>query len=161
MNNLIQEYYEWITANPDAKYGTTPSKFINAIHKHPEQFNRLFTQVCKEKEIKKYLYMLTFTLRDDIDISDTDTVEAYILKQMSRGPLHIKKSHYVRELTKANRPHWHVAVETTKPLKKDRFNYYEKKYGFVQINKSSHKNYPTIINYLSKDSLPICISVVT
>lgn len=101
---------------------------------------------------KKYVYLCTFTKKNAED--DDDEIEKYIKKQFKRKPLKVVEAYIVKEKTKADVSHWHVAVETEKPLKKDRFNYYIKKYGFIDISKNKEQNIDTTINYISKDILP-------
>lgn len=100
---------------------------------------------------KKYVYLVTFTKKDETDDS---IIEKYIINQFKRKPLKITEAHIVKELTKKGKSHWHVAVETEKPLKKDRFNYYIKKYGLIDISKNREQNIQTTLNYISKDNLP-------
>lgn len=101
---------------------------------------------------KKYVYLVTFTKRNPED--NDDVIEQYIVKQFKRKPLKVTEAHIAKEQTKQGVSHWHVAVETERALKKDRFNYYLKKYGFVDINKNKEQNIETTLNYISKDILP-------
>ncbi len=128
----------------------------NTIKKHDSKWLTDFYKFSDRLKGTKYNYMITFTLRPDIPYKEIeDSIEQYIVRQFKRAPLQILRSHYVKEYTKAGVPHWHVAVETTKCLKTDRFNYYKKLYGHVDISASRHKNYDILLNYLAKDNLPI------
>lgn len=104
---------------------------------------------------KKYLYLVTFTKRNPDD--NDDIIENYIKTQFKRPPLQVTEAYIAKEKTKEGISHWHVAVETERILKKDRFNYYVKKYGFVDISKSKGTNIETPLNYISKETLPIKI----
>lgn len=99
--------------------------------------------------------MLTFTLKKDDE--DEDKVEAYIKKQLHRKPLQIVEAHIVKEYTKKGRAHWHTPLTTLTPLKKDRFHYYEKQYGFVEINKTKAQNLEEGLNYINKDNQSVKI----
>ncbi len=103
--------------------------------------------------VRNYVYLCTFTKSPDNKTSD-EKIEAYIIKQFKRPPLKVVEAHIVKEFTKNNVAHWHVAVETEKPLKKDRFNYYTKIHGFVDINKNMVTNIDTTLNYISKSGTP-------
>lgn len=109
----------------------------------------------KNLEGKTHRYLVTFTLKND-DF-DEDEVHKYIEKQLHRKPLKIVQAYLVKEYTKAGRAHWHSALETTKPLKKDRFQYYIKQYGLIDISKTKAQNIEEGINYTSKDSKAIKI----
>ncbi len=120
-----------------------------------ETFHECFKAFLKNREQKRYRYLITFTLRKPCD--DIPAISSYIKSQLKRKPLKIEEAHLVQELTKAGIPHWHASVITTKPLKKDRFNYYEKLYGHVDISSTLGTNIEETLNYISKDSLPIQI----
>lgn len=100
---------------------------------------------------KNYYYLITFTKREDILIED-ESIEQYIIKQFQRKPLQITEAHIVKEKTKKGQSHWHVSVSAKKCLKKDRFNYYIKKYGYIDISKSRHNSLEEGINYINKVS---------
>lgn len=105
----------------------------------------------RARENRRYNYLITFTLKPEV--TDEDEVEAYIIKQLHRTPLQIIEAHLSKEYTKAGRAHWHVPVTTTTPLKKDRFNYYIKKYGNIDISKNkSTNNLEESLNYINKET---------
>jgi len=113
-----------------------------------------YRKQMKRKQKKYYFYLVTFTLRAEIE-ENNKLIEDYIISQFEdRPPLHIEEAYIAQELTKKGKPHWHVAVKTGTCLKKDRFNYYIKKYGFVDISKSNHKSLKESLNYISKDTMP-------
>ncbi len=112
--------------------------------------------------IKRYLYLVTFTIdpskHPKLDDSKLLDIFKYISNQFQRPPLGVTKAQIVQEGNgKTKHYHFHVAVETSKYLKKDRFHYYIKKYGQIDISKSSHDSFNEILNYISKDSLPIVL----
>lgn len=105
--------------------------------------------------IKHYRYLITFTKDKKKTLPDNDTIEKYIIKQIKRKPLNIVTAYYVREGDdKDKQVHWHVVCETTKPLKKDRFNYYIKKFGNIDLSRTKAQNIEEGINYITKDNVP-------
>lgn len=103
----------------------------------------------KDKVIVKYIYMITFTLSDK---KHYDKAKEYIYRQHERKALKILHYHVVEELTKKGIPHWHTAVESEKPLKKDRFNFYTKTYGFVDLSRTKAQTIDSCLNYMSKSN---------
>lgn len=106
-----------------------------------------------------YRYLITFT--QDPKKSGHKSTKAlydYIFKQFKREPLGVKQAWIVQEgNAKDKHIHWHVAVETTKALKKDRFNYYMKKYGNIDISKTNANTLEHALEYISKEQKPTCI----
>jgi len=101
---------------------------------------------------KKYYYLVTFTLRPDIG---EEGIEDYIISQFeNRIPMQVEKAYIVKEYTKKQKTHWHVSVCTNKFLKKNMFNYYVRKYGFVDIRKSRLNSIEESLNYISKVDTP-------
>ncbi len=109
----------------------------------------------QEIKLKRYFYMITFTLNDENKDQDEKKIQKYIMSRVKRSALHVLKAHIVNEKTSKGTPHWHVAVESSKYISKDRFKYYTKQYGFVDISKNHSQNYETIMKYISKESKPI------
>lgn len=110
-------------------------------------------------KVKTYCYLCTFT-KDPTKVKDVtdDFLFSYVKKQFLREPLKIVTAYIAQEGGEDDENkhvHWHVAVKTTKPLKKDRFNYYIKKYGNIDIDKSKCNTIDEAVNYLSKTSTPI------
>lgn len=114
-----------------------------------KELKSLFKDSPKPKS--NYFYLITFTLKQDYTPSEIDKIEAYIHKQFLRPALQIKNAYISKELTKNNRPHWHVAVESSKYIAKDRFDYYVKKYGFIDISKSYSQTLKNSITYIEKE----------
>ncbi len=113
----------------------------------------------RREEKKLYFYLVTFTLKPSVNNTD-DKIGLYIRKQFEeRPPLQIIEAYMVEEKTQNNIPHWHVAVSTNKPLKKDRFNYYIKKYGNIDISKTKAQTLLESINYISKEAIPTKLAV--
>lgn len=114
----------------------------------------LLSKALKERDLKSYRYMITFTLDPSKypDVTETilHSVEEFIEGQGRRQGLSIIHYAYVRESHQNGRPHWHASIITTKPLKKDRFNYYIKKYGNIDLSKSKSTNKWEALDYLSK-----------
>lgn len=117
---------------------------------------KILSAYVARKDVKKYRYLCTFTLKPSLPAKDIlDEVESYIVKQFRRKPLQIVSAHIVKEGDGDKlHHHWHVAVETKVPLKKDRFNYYQQKYGFVDIDKTKAQNLEETLNYISKSNTP-------
>lgn len=128
---------------------TRPS--IQAIQKKLEE---LWPTVPKPKV---YRYLITFTIKEP-ENHDPDKIEKYIKDQFLRSALQVNEAYMVRELTKKDVPHWHVACETTKYLPKDRFHYYTQKYGNIDISKTKSQTLKYAINYISKDNEPLKIA---
>lgn len=115
---------------------------------------KYWKQKEKESSVKLYYYLITFTLRPDT-VNQADSAEKYIHSQFTnRRALGVREAHVVRELTKAGVPHWHVVVCTTKTLAKNRFNYYHKIFGFIDISKNHCQNLQDGLNYISKSNTP-------
>lgn len=106
----------------------------------------------RDKSFKRYYYLLTFTLRKGVN--EYDKIQNYIIQRLKAPALQIGKCHIVKEFTAKHIPHWHCAVISKKYLSKDRFKYYEKLYGFVDISKNHSQNYSTMMEYISKSSTP-------
>lgn len=110
----------------------------------------------KNKLLKSYKYMITFTLKPDAE-DDHEKAEFYIKEQVNRDALGILQYYYVKELTKAGVPHWHVAMSTTKPFKRNRLQYYEKKFGSVDVSRTKGQTIQEALNYMSKEGQPKCL----
>lgn len=104
---------------------------------------------------KYYYYMCTFTLDPVIKGDMILKAEKYIEDQFTGRPaLRVAEAYIVKEMTAANREHWHVSVKTEVSLTKDRFNYYTRIYGNVDISKNKSQSLHDGLNYLSKDNPP-------
>jgi len=118
--------------------------------------NRCFSKCLREysvsSRVKLHIYMVTFTVRDDISDSAFDECEELVISQSKRTALKLTKFAWVKEFTKREKPHWHCLMVSTKPLKKDRFKYYENKFGKVDIAKNKAQQYHEILNYMSKSN---------
>lgn len=103
---------------------------------------------------KRYRYMLTFTLKPNA-LNQADDAEKWIRQQAERKET-LSLAYYAisKEHTKKGVPHWHVVVEALKPLKKDRFHYYTKKYGFIDFSRTKAQTTQEALNYISKEVTP-------
>lgn len=127
--------------------------FYEEIFKRSQlkEFREELLKQIKQKSKSTYIYMLTFTLK----VKDHyDKAKEYIYRQHERTQLKVISYHVVEETTKAGMPHWHVAVQTEKPLKKNRFNYYSKLYGFVDLSRTKGQTVDTVLEYMSKSNTP-------
>lgn len=116
-----------------------------------KEFREELERQLKDKEKKKYIYMLTFTLRDKEDYAKA---REYIYRQHLREQLKVMSYYVVEELTKKGMPHFHVAIQTEKPLKKNRFNYYSKLYGNIDLSRTKGQTVDSVLNYMSKCNEP-------
>lgn len=128
------------------------------LHLYPKK--QIFKEIDKQQgKVKLYYYLLTFTLdpkKNTLSDDLYDTVEEYICKQMKRQPLRVTESHIVREGSDEDQKHthWHVSVICEKHLKKDRFSYYVKLYGNIDISKSQIQSNTEHLDYMSKQNTP-------
>lgn len=114
-----------------------------------EELHRAMLRLFKNNDLKKHIYMVTFTLKPCM-VDAWKDAEKLIIDQSDRTALKIIEFQYVREKTKKGVYHWHALIVTSKPLKKDRFNYYIQKYGNVDIAKNKAQQTSEILNYLTK-----------
>ncbi len=132
--------------------------YMSEVHdkqKHKE-FHIAFKNYLKlqDKQNKKYYYMITFTLNDKSKDEDPIKINKYIISRLQRPALKIEKAHIVQELTQQDRPHWHASVISKKYISQDRFKYYTKQYGNIDISKNHSQNYKTMLTYISKSTIP-------
>lgn len=116
----------------------------------PINVSRYFS-FLDDRSAKKYLYLITFTLRD---ATKAEKAEAYIREQVNRSHLDLTRWIMAKEHTKKGTPHWHCAVESRKPIKKNRFQYYEKLFGFIDVSRTKGQNLQEALQYISKESVP-------
>ncbi len=149
---------DWLNL-PKRQQSTFLTHEIYGKNRHTE-FHRGMKRYCKlmDSISKRYFYLMTFTLRDyKPDIHDHTIIQRYIISRLQRSALQIVKSSLVMELTKKGVPHWHVAVISKKFISKDRFKYYTKKFGFVDISKNHSQNWDTMYKYIKKETEPIVL----
>lgn len=124
-----------------------------------EDLRKEIKRVKKEAQLKDYHYMITFTvspkLHPHLGTETEKAIEDYIRSQSTRTGLHIKEMHFVKELHKSGRPHWHVSLTTTKSIKKALFSYYQKLYGNLDFSRSKGKNNQDTLAYMSKSGTPM------
>jgi len=101
------------------------------------------------KDIKKdkYEYFITFTLKPDA--SKDDALE-YIKNIKRREALGVVKFEMVDELTKNGGIHWHILLTSIKSVPKNRFDYYSKKFGFLDYRRVKCGDRDEVLNYMSK-----------
>lgn len=131
--------------------------YMEVIHRHQQhrEFHREFKKQMRDKNLKFYYYLLTFTLKPSIKPEQYNEIERFILRQCTRPALKIREAHYVKEYTKNNIPHWHISVKAARYLPASRFNYYTKHYGFIDINKTTVNSIDESLNYINKESVSI------
>lgn len=155
MNELAVEYL-----NPQ----TTDTRRVEIIEllshrEYPDWLTTLERVVKEQKRLNNqlvYTYMLTFTTDPskwpDISEEREALIEDLVRQQGLRTGLGIVKYSYVREKHANGRSHWHALIQTTKSLKKDRFNHYITRYGNVDISKSRAQTDANVLNYMSKEN---------
>ncbi len=123
------------------------------------EFHNAMKKYCAQMDSikKRYYYLITFTLKPDIEEDRYKYIYKYIISRLQRTALQVEKAHIVEELTKKGIPHWHCSVVSKKYISKDRFKYYANKFGFVDISKNHSQNYKTMMDYISKEVIPIKI----
>ncbi len=137
--------------------GTLTPKEVRELFNNKKRFVEMWAK--HHKIIKSYRYLITFTIdpkKYENQEIPYDGIEEYIIKQFtSRKALKISKAYISKEGDGVEKHiHWHVNVESTKSLTKDRFNYYIKKYGNIDFSPTKSQNLESGINYISKDTLP-------
>lgn len=124
------------------------------VQKDLESLRSSLTQMLEKKELikKSYFYLITFTVKPSF--TDYDTVRDFVKSQAQRKALKFKQFYFSEEKHKSGVPHWHCAVQTEKPLKRDRFNFYVRKYGHVDVSRTNVQTIQESLNYISKDTEP-------
>lgn len=120
-------------------------------------FWTMVKKFANKKTHKHYYYLITFTLKGDINPADWDIIEQFISSQATRPALRIIEWHQSRELTKKGVAHWHCAVKSENIICKDRFNTYLKRYGNIDISPTKSKTLTEGLNYINKDSSSVRI----
>lgn len=122
--------------------------------------HRLFKQWCKQNEApRKYIYLVTFTLRPEHHDSTVihDMAQQHIEGIAKRDALLLEYFSYSKEHTKAGVPHWHAVLVSKNSIKKNRFQYYEKLFGNVDISRTKGQSHQPAIDYISKETIPIVL----
>lgn len=117
----------------------------------------LFKQWCKKKDPpKKYIYLVTFTLRPEHHEDEIihKLAQSHIEGIAKRDALLLTYFSFVKEHTKAGVPHWHAVIVSENPIKKNRFQYYEKLYGNIDISRTKGQTTQPAIDYISKEGIP-------
>lgn len=125
-----------------------------------KQFTKVLKMIDdgrKDRLAKTYQYLVTFTIdpakHPDSGQELEDKIEQYISNIPHRPALRLNKCAYVRELHKSGKPHWHVKLQTKKPLRSDAFKVYQNNFGNVDISRSKHTNDESHIDfYLNKEN---------
>lgn len=135
------------------------SQVLTVMTEHHRQMKRFIKMYNKYVDAfsneKAYRYLLTFTLKPEA-VSKSEQAQAWLYKQAERrDTLGIRLMFIARETTKKNVPHWHVVIETSKPLKADRFHYYRSLYGYVDLSRTKAQTIQEALNYISKESAPV------
>lgn len=152
MEHIVRRYIE-------AEGEEARSIYMNEIAKTNQyrEFHKEFVKQMKALKKNYYYYLITFTLNKNINPDQYDQIEKFIISQALRPALKIVEAHYAREYTKKGIAHWHMAIKSTKFIAKNRFNYYIKNYGNIDISKSTNKSLEESINYINKEQQSIQI----
>lgn len=135
----------------------TPKEQATYLGQHLQAINSNIKQYLKDQDQKnfQYYYLVTFNLAKKPDATELAKIKKYIVDQFTDRPaLQITRAVLVMEYTKAGVEHFHVSCSSKKPLSKDRFNYFTKLYGFVDISKNKTKNLNDGLNYITKVGTP-------
>lgn len=97
----------------------------------------------------KYEYMVTFTMKDNSMLSDAIKYLTDVI-QKRREALGIVAFRYVIEHPDTN-AHIHAYIKTKIPLRKNRFNVYEKKFGFTKVDPVKKGQTLEVENYMAKE----------
>lgn len=144
---ICNTYFNLITKDKDAA--------VKYYLLHSDTISKTMRAYLESRDIVCYYYLVTFTIDPKINTSSDDEIESYIKKQFTDRPsLKVLEAHIVKEFTQKGIAHWHVSCKTGKPLKKDRFHYYMRKYGQIDISKNRHKNLNDGLNYISECDTP-------
>lgn len=152
INNVVKVFL----ANEDRQKASEYYWEQVIVRNRMKDFHMAMIKYCniKDKNDKRYFYLITFTLNDENKDVDPKVVYKYIKNRLLRPALQAEKIHLVQELTQEGRPHFHASIKSKKFISKDRFKYYVKKYGFVDISKNHSQNYKTMLKYISKSNIP-------
>jgi len=157
MNYSDEDYFNILQEGPE---GQLVAQYIeHDAREYLTWFYERTLQYKKDKMTKKvdksYEYLVTLTLAKD-PIEDTvERVEKAIRLYSKSTVLLPSKFYYAMELTKAGRPHWHIYVKCSQPLKSDFFRTHKKNFGTVHIVKITNGTTDNIKKYISKDTIPI------
>lgn len=123
------------------------------------EFHKWMCNYLKSNTRKRHIYMITFTINPSKGSSEDfyEKAEELVRSTAQRSALKLVQYQYVREYTEAGVPHWHALAVATKPIKKDRFNYYQKKFGNIDISKNRAQQTDEIINYINKFGDPVIL----
>lgn len=128
---------------------------IKWITSSKSRFQQAYNEV--HGVVKQYFYLITFTVdpKKQGDKSTND-IKKYILKQLLRKPLNIVEAYLVQEGGAPSKKHihWHAVVRSTKPIKKDRFHYYIKTIGNIDVSRTKTDTIQEALNYISKEHQP-------
>lgn len=120
-----------------------------------QEFFKLMSIIDKQQEkarAQKYQYMVTFTTDPEKHPEEPIAkIEEYIESQGQRPALQVESGSYVAEKHKSGRTHWHMKLITTKALRSDAFNQFQKAYGKVDISRSKHTDGSHIDIYMNKE----------
>lgn len=152
MKSELYEEFKTYAIRMGHSYPPSPEDGIVGrwLSERPINVSRYF-KFLDDRTSKKYRYLITFTLRE---LSLAKDAEQYIRDQSKRTHLDLLRWVLAKEHTKKGTPHWHCAVESRKPIKKNRFQYYERLYGFVDVSRTKGQNLDEALQYISKESTP-------
>lgn len=143
--------------DPEAQMDLAAGFIHNFDDKQFTKVLRMIDEGRKERLAKTYQYLVTFTIdpakHPEVGQELEDKIQTYIETIPKRPALRLNKCAYTRELHKSGRPHWHVKIQTKKPLRTDAFTTYTKTFGNIDISRSKHtKDEAHIDFYLNKEN---------
>lgn len=157
MQEMIKFADEWMAMSKEERLTLDKKQLHYFID---DDFLKILKRRIIASEKKSYIYLVTFTidpkLNTDMDADELEeAIETYVESQVDRQvSLGITYYAYSKEYTKAGQAHWHAVLKTTKPLAKNRFAYYGKSYGNIDISRTKSTTHLEALEYISKDVLP-------
>lgn len=130
-------------------------EFIQAILHDGHAFMVGYRKFLKTRQ--GHEYFITFTLDPSKGPFNYDVIEAYINTICDMKQIACKQWYTVREYTKKGIAHWHCFVRSNAIIRKDYLRTYIKKYGSVDIRKVNVGTSESVLQYMEKDSQPVCV----
>lgn len=150
MNSLVAEFLKGSKVDSIVKVVLLKNDWI--------EFHKEIKRQVNNNSKTNYFYLITFTVRECVTTKE-EVLQQYIESQFKRRALRIIQADIVKEYTKKGKVHWHVSVISEKRLLKKHFNYYTKKYGFVDISKTKIQTNEESLNYINKENKSTAIMI--
>lgn len=151
--DITHDYNQFIQLSQNGETELSTEYFLNMVRKYGtlQVLDYNLKQLQKLKS-KSYYYLITFTVDTKKNTTSYPDIYKYIIKQFQKS--HIDKAYIVQEGDSKKHIHWHVAVKSSRYIKKSYFKYYINKHGNIDISKNRVKNMETMLQYISKSNNP-------